>query len=83
MDLLSSGDPDRAVVEFNNMISGFDEVYDRYPRERYTLYFLNNHSKSLANSLSLLGLKEILYTLKDLDTDNEEIYEEALEEISP
>ena len=83
MDLLSSGDPDRAVEEFNKMISGFDEVYDRYPRERYTLYFLNNHSKSLANSLSLLGLKEILYTLIDLDTDNEEIYEEALEEISP
>ena len=83
MELLSFGEPDRAVDEFNNMISGLDEVYDRYPRERYTLYFLNNHSKSLANSLSILGLKEILYTLKELDTDNEEIYEEALEEISP
>ena len=83
MDLVKSGEYDRAIVEFNNMINGLEEVYDRYPRERHTLHFLNNHSKLLAKTLGLLRLKEVLYDLIDFDMDNEEIYQRALDEISP
>jgi len=82
MELLQNGEPEQSIDEFNNMIAGLDEVYDIFPRERYTLYFLNNHSKKLANSLTLLGQREILYSLKDLDFDNAEIYDSALVEIS-
>ena len=82
MELLQNGEPERSVEELENMITGLDEVYDRYPRERYTLYFLNNHAKTLADALSLLGQEEILLSLKDLDTDNEVLYDSALVKIS-
>jgi len=82
MELLQNGKPERSVEELNNMIMGLDEAYDRYPRERYTLYFLNNHAKVLADKLSLLGQEEILHALKDLDSDNEALYDSALVTIS-
>ena len=82
IELLQNGELDRSVEELNNMITGLDEVYDRYPRERYTLYFLNNHAKVLADKLSLLGQEEILHALKDLDSDNEALYDSALVTIS-
>ena len=82
MELLQNGDIERSVEELNNMITGLDEVYDRYPRERYTLYFLANHAKVLADKLSLLGQEEILQTLKDLDSDNAALYDSALVTIS-
>ena len=82
MELLQNGEPERSVEELNNMITGLDEIYDRYPRERYTLYFLNNHAKTLADALSLLGQEEILKSLKELDADNEALYDSALVTIS-
>jgi hypothetical protein len=82
MELLQNGKPERSVEELNNMIIGLDEAYDRYPRERYTIYFLNNHAKVLADKLSLLGQEEILQALKDLDSDNEALYDSALVTIS-
>jgi hypothetical protein len=82
MELLQNGELERSVEELENMITGLDEVYDRFPRERYTLYFLNNHAKTLADALSLLGQEEFLLSLKDLDTDNEAIYDSALVKIS-
>ena len=82
MELLQNGKPERSIEELNNMVMGLDEAYDRYPRERYTLYFLNNHAKVLADKLSLLGQEEILHALKDLDSDNEALYDSALVTIS-
>ena len=82
IELLQNGDPERSVEELNNMITGLDEVYDRYPRERYTLYFLKNHAKVLADKLSLLGQEEILQALKELDADNATLYDSALVTIS-
>ena len=82
MELLQNGKPERSVEELNNMVMGLDEAYERYPRERYTLYFLNNHAKVLADKLSLLGQEEILQALKDLDSDNEALYDSALVTIS-
>jgi len=82
MELLQNGKPERSVEELNNMVMGLDEAYERYPRERYMLYFLNNHAKVLADKLSLLGQEEILHALKDLDSDNEALYDSALVTIS-
>ena len=82
MELLQNGKPERSVEELNNMVMGLDEAYERYPRERYTLYFLNNHAKVLADKLSLLGQEEMLHALKDLDSDNEALYDSALVTIS-
>ena len=82
MELLQNGKPERSIEELNNMVTGLDEAYERYPRERYTLYFLNNHAKVLADKLSLLGQEEILHVLKDLDSDNEALYDSALVTIS-
>ena len=82
MELLQNGKPERSIEELNNMVMGLDEAYERYPRERYTLYFLNNHAKVLADKLSLLGQEEILQALKDLDSDNEALYDSALVTIS-
>ena len=82
MELLQNGKPERSIEELNNMVTGLDEAYERYPRERYTLYFLNNHAKVLADKLSLLGQEEILHALKDLDSDNEALYDSALVTIS-
>jgi len=82
MELLQNGKPERSIEELNNMVMGLDEAYERYPRERYTLYFLNNHAKVLADKLSLLGQEEILHALKDLDSDNEALYDSALVTIS-
>ena len=82
MELLQNGKPERSVEELNNMVMGLDEAYERYPRERYMLYFLNNHAKVLADKLSLLGQEEILQALKDLDSDNEALYDSALVTIS-
>ena len=82
MELLQNGKPERSIEELNNMVMGLDEAYERYPRERYTLYFLNNHAKVLSDKLSLLGQEEILHALKDLDSDNEALYDSALVTIS-
>ena len=82
MELLQNGEPERSIEELNNMVIGLDEAYERYPRERYTLYFLNNHAKVLSDKLSLLGQEEILHALKDLDSDNEALYDSALVTIS-
>ncbi len=79
MDLLKNGEPDAAVREFGNMIKGLDEVYDRFSKEHYTSKFLQAHSRDLANALQLLGQKNMLKDMMELDPDNLEIYEAALD----
>jgi len=60
------------------MIKGIDEVYDRIPREHYTLYFLKSHAKELSQILQILRQDGILQSLIDLDPSNRDIYEEGL-----
>jgi len=83
MELVADGELDYAVKEFRNMIAGLNEVYDRSPREHYTVLFLGAHAKELADVLGKLRQKTILENLMDLDRDNESIYAEALRSISP
>lgn len=68
---------DEAILEFKNMIKGLDEVYDRTPREHYTMMFLKAHANDLAKILQLLGQKNMLRDMMELDPDNLEIYKKS------
>jgi hypothetical protein len=61
------------------MIKGLDEVYDRSAREHYTMLFLKAHINELTNVLQLLGQKNMLRDMMELDPDNLEIYKKALD----
>lgn len=78
MELFQDGEIDEALNQLNNLIKGLDEVYDRSPREHYTMLFLKAHTKELAHVLQLLGQKNMLKDMMELDSDNLEIYEKAL-----
>ncbi len=79
MDLFEDGNMDESIVELKKMIKGLDEVYDRSPREHYTMLFLKAHTKELAKSLQILGQKNILKDMMELDPDNIDIYKRALD----
>tara|TARA_B100002003_G_scaffold137506_1_gene127130 strand:- start:717 stop:1541 length:825 start_codon:yes stop_codon:yes gene_type:complete len=79
MDLFQNGEMDEAISEFKNMIKGLDEVYDRAPREHYTMMFLKAHTHDLATVLQLLGQKNMLRDMIELDPDNLETYKKVLD----
>ncbi len=79
IDLFKNGELDDAVKEFGNMIKGLDEVYDRFSKEHYTSLFLKAHANDLAKMLQLLGRKNMLKDMMELDPDNLEIYQAALD----
>lgn len=79
MDLFQNGEMDEAISEFKNMIKGLDEVYDRAPREHYTMMFLKAHTHNLATVLQLLGQKNMLRDMIELDPDNLETYKKVLD----
>jgi hypothetical protein len=74
--------PEQAINQFKEMIKGLDEVHVRYPREHYTLLFMNGHSSDIAKALEDLRQEEILRDLMILNPDNRDHYELALEVIS-
>lgn len=77
-ELFKDGELDDAVIEFGNMIKGLDEVYDRFAKEHFTTLFLKAHSKDLTHFLQLLGQKNMLEDMMELDPDNMEIYQAAI-----
>ncbi len=79
MDLFKDGNMDESILEFKNMIKGLDEVYDRSPREHYTLLFLKAHAKELAKVLQILGQKNMMRDMMELDPDNLDIYKKGLD----
>ena len=46
------------------------------------LIFLKTQSKDIANMLSILGQRELLKDMKELDPDRRELYHNTLESIS-
>jgi len=79
MDLLKDGEMDAAVAEFGNMIKGLDEVYDRFSKEHYTTLFLKAHTNDLVKALQLLGQKNMIRDMMELDPENYEVYRKALD----
>lgn len=82
LDLFKDGEIEESINQFNLMIKGIDEVYDRIPREHYTLYFLKSHASELSKILQILRQNNILQILIELDPSNRDIYEGGLKKIS-
>lgn len=82
MDLIKTGELDQAVEEFKAMMKGLNTVYERSPRDHYTVMFLQAHASRLATTLAKLGRRSMLERLMLIDPDNREIYQSALVTIS-
>ena len=82
MDLFGNGDIDAAIEEINLMLDGLQQSYQEIGRDNHTQYFLKTQSKDIANMLSVLGQRELLKDMKELDPDRRELYHNTLESIS-
>ncbi len=82
MDLFGNGEIDEAIEEINLMLDGLQQSYQEIGRDNYTQYFLKTQSKNIANMLSVLGQRELLKDMKELDPDRRELYHNTLESIS-
>ena len=65
---------DEAIKEFNNMLDGLEQSYVDYGREQATQFFMKIHSETLAKTFSIIGRRNLLLDLKQLDPDNNETY---------
>ena len=82
MDLFGNGKIDEAIEEINLMLNGLQQSYQEIGRDNHTQYFLKTQSKDIANMLSVLGQRELLKDMKELDPDRRELYHNTLESIS-
>ena len=73
---------DLVLEEMSSVIDGLDQSYREIGRDNHTQYFLKVHSQKITKVLSMLGQKELLKDMKELDPDRREIYQSALETIS-
>ena len=81
-DLINQGDIEEAVKEFNNMLDGLEQSYIDFRREQSTQFFMKIHSETLAKIFSKIGRRDLLTDLKQLDPDNNELYQIYLDKIS-
>ena len=81
-DLINQGDIEEAVKEFNNMLDGLEQSYIDFRREQSTQFFMKIHSETLAKIFSKIGRRDLLTDLKQLDPDNNELYQIYLDKMS-
>jgi len=81
-DLINQGDIEEAVKEFNNMLDGLEQSYIDFRREQSTQFFMKIHSETLAKIFSNIGRRDLLTDLKQLDPDNNELYQIYLDKMS-
>ena len=82
MDLFKDGNMDGVIQELNTMLDGLAQSYRELGRDNYTQYFMKVNSDKIAKMLSMLGQKEFLRDMKELDPDRRDIYQSALSSIS-
>ena len=82
IDLFKDGDMDGVIQELNTMLDGLAQSYRELGRDNYTQYFMKVNSDKIAKMLSMLGQKEFLKDMKELDPDRRDIYQSALSSIS-
>ena len=83
LELFEDGEIEESIKQFKKMIVGIDEVYDRMPREYYTLYFLKSHATEITQILQILRQTRMIEDLIELDPSNKDIYSKGLKDISP
>ena len=81
-DLINQGDIEEAVKEFNNMLDGLEQSYIDFRRVQSTQFFMKIHSETLAKIFSKIGRRDLLTDLKQLDPDNNELYQIYLDKMS-
>ena len=81
-DLINQGDIEEAVKEFNNMLDGLEQSYIDFRREQSTQFFMKIHSETLSKIFSKIGRIDLLTDLKQLDPDNNELYQIYLDKMS-
>ena len=81
-DLINQGDIEEAVKEFNNMLDGLEQSYIDFRREQSTQFFMKIHSETLAKIFNKIGRRDLLTDLKQLDPDNNELYQIYLDKMS-
>lgn len=82
MDLFKEGDMDGVLEEVNTMLDGLEQSYRDLGRDNHTQYFMKVQSDKIAEILSMLGRKELLKDMKELDPDRRYVYQSALDSIS-
>ena len=83
LELFEDGEIEESIKQFKQMIVGIDEVYDRIPREHYTLYFLKSHATEITQILQILRQTTMIEDLIELDPSNKDIYAKGLKDKSP
>ena len=82
IELADRGWLDEAIKEFNNMLDGLEQSYIDYGREQATQFFMKIHSETLAKTFSIIGRRNLLLDLKQLDPDNNKTYKIYLDKMS-
>ena len=82
MDLFKDGDIEGTLKEINTMMYGIEQSFRDLGRDNHTQFFLKAHSGRIAKMLSMLGRKELLKDMKELDPDRRDLYQDALDSIS-
>ena len=80
-ELFNNGRIDEALVQLKDMIKGLDMVYEKTGREHHTNIFMRAHAADLTRMLGLLGQRELLLDLVELNPDNEQVYLAAIENL--
>ena len=82
MDLFKDGDMDNTIKELKVMLDGIEQSFRDIGRDNHTQYFLKVQSSKIAKMLSMLGRKEMLKDMKELDPDRRDLYQAELDSIS-
>tara|TARA_A100001037_G_C15153643_1_gene641615 strand:- start:4064 stop:4906 length:843 start_codon:yes stop_codon:yes gene_type:complete len=82
MDLFKDGELEGTITEINNMLDGIEQSYRDLGRDHHTQYFLKVQSGPIARILAMMGRRELLMDMKELDPDRRDFYQEALDSIS-
>lgn len=82
MDLFKDGDMDNTIKELKVMLDGIEQSFRDIGRDNHTQYFLKVQSSKIAKMLSMLGRKEMLKDMKELDPDRRDVYQAELDSIS-
>ncbi len=82
LDLFEDGNVDEALKELNIMLDGLEQSFQDVGRDSHTQFFLKIQSEEIAHLLKILGQRELLEDMKNLDPDRRNVYQESIDSIS-
>ena len=82
LDLFKEGDMEGTLEELDNMLDGIDQSFKDIGRDNNTQYFLKVYSDEIIMIMAMLGRREMLKDMRELDPDRRETYQTALDSIS-